>query len=513
MLQNAKPPDYVAGARAWANKQEQARVALAQRLTAAADVEAVRLDGSARRAKDLDLAAKAADGVDAKGASADGAKRDQFVRAFSELEKAHAARRAAGRDASSPMPDEERARATLQAMLDGAGTGANTATEADEKSRAAALDANAKIEEGDLEAAAKREAELNLDPAAAAQVANAAAEAKAAQQLEAREEQLEQQSRGDQPGDVAAAQKQLAADIAREEEQMGEGQGENTRTALQVIREARRRVKELPPRVDDFALAAEKQFAAHDTAGKAQAAAATAGPDHAEAARRAAETAKTSEQAAAKGRLESQARVPKSEMQRIAAELSDFAPETTPAVDILKQKLAPAIDASERHAEANDASAYRGDVKQVREATVATLRALDEAERAVLQGNAAMAAKQFAQQAADVLQQSPSDRAAAAQAQAQAAKALSQQRGQALQQASQGNLRASEHFRPVLVARGNVPAGQKTLGDAREWGRLEKREKGEETAPVHDEDPSGYRRMLEVYFRALGNAGANKEKK
>lgn len=513
-LQNTKAPDYVASAREWAKSDDAARATLSARLKAAADIEAVRLDGSPRRAKDLDLAAKAADAVDARPKSADPAERDQFADAFGSLEKAHAARRAVGKDASSEHSvSEQRARETLQSLLEKQNAAAGANADADEGSRERALDANAKMEEGDLAAAAKREAEMNLDAAAASRAAEALAELEAMQQLAARQEELQHQLQNGASAATAASQKQLADEIAREEEQAGEGQPESVRTALAAIAEARQRLKELPPRVDEFAQASEKQFNAHDATAKAQAAAAASPPDRSDVAQKAAAAAKATEHDAAQVRLDAQARVPKSEMQRIAAELSEFAPETTPAVTILKKTLTPAIDDSERHADANDASSFRADVHRTKDATVAAMKALDDAQRAVLERSAAAAARQYARLAADALQQSPADPAAALQAQAQAANALSQQRGHALQEASQANLRTSEHFRPVLVARGTVPPGQKAFSDAREWGRLEQREKGQENAPVHDEDPTGYRRMLEVYFRALGNAGGRGEKK
>ncbi len=490
-----------------------------RRLLAAADVESIRNDSNLQRARDLEMSSRAAQAIwlmsrDPQARAIADELRKEFVQAFSELEKQNATR--TGQDRS-----EEELRRAAQARARMAEWAGETSTRigpddmsADElQQRQWAIEANEHMYNRRYDRASELQRRMALEQQQALQAAQALQEAQEIDEIGAMQDSLRQQLQASQAEAAALAQRQR--EVARRiESQMGRsssipGEPVDTRKeALAAIQAVQERLAMMPQQLQEAVQSADVQFQAHGLTQRLKQDVEKAPPERKEAAERAAERAVVAEEDARKQTEMSLATVDPDIVRVMTSSLADYLPETVEATRVLQQDLAPALQQVRQSAIDNKAPEMLRAVRQSRDAIAKAQSALRDAQQAVLDRDPLFAARMYADAAAEALSKHPPDVVAAAENQALASEALNRQWQQSIREAAVAHLSGVSQFAQVYDPQSPTfaPTDRVNLAGAREWGILRSRPEGDISATVREEDPTGYQKMLQVYFRTLGKS-------
>ncbi len=528
VAEQARPLDLTPPAKDWAETLPEQPIdrtgRLDSRINAAAEAEAVRPDGDLNRAMDMEVAARAAKAIEQMSHEDSEPARQAAFDAAKAFPAALAAIQQQARNQQPTPSTEDRAVAEAAARAreqmkqwagDADAAAAAKSEQAKEPSEKAAMQANAEMARGEYAKAAEIDKTMQTPPGNATEAASAMSQAQRLDKLADQQAQLAtelDEAAGKNAADVAVGQQELAQEIKKADEQSDDAKGvqRNMRAeALSAIQQSQERLAAMPQQLQQMAQAADVQFQANDQVARLQQEAGAAQGEKKTAAQHAAERGQVAA-ADAKQRTAETATPVSAEVPKVmAANLQEYAPQTESAIAALQGKLAPALAELKQVVDANDVKGTTRQLTRTREAIAAAQEELRKAQAVVLDQDPLFAAQSYAQVAAKALQEYPPDVRGARQAQSQAAAALSQSWNQAIRQAAGARLGAvpelSSVYAPESPSNAAV-AATANLAALREWGRLRQREKDELTTPNKQEDPGGYRQMLQIYFESLGKA-------
>ena len=515
-----QPVNLAEAAQAWSDQLLDEKIhapMFDRRLSAAADVESVRTDSDLQRARDLEMSSRAAQAIwlmsrDPEARAAADQIRQEFVQAFKNLE--------ARAEAGEKAPDEEELRRAAEARARMAEWAGETSAQAGPEETSAnelqqrqwAMEANEHMYNRRYDRASELQRRMALEQQQALEAAESLQEAQAVDDIAQAQDALRQQLQASQAEAAALAQRQR--DVARRiDSQIGEmqanipGAPQDTRKdALAAIQAVQERLALMPQQLQESVQAADVQFQAHDLTERLKRDAQAAQAPRKEAADRAAERAVVAETDARKQTETNLAPVDPDIARVMTTSLADYLPETVSATRVLEQQLSPALQKVRQGALDNKAPDMLRGVKESREAIANAQSALRDAQQALLDRDPLFAAKMYAEAAANALAKHPPDVAAASQNQMLASESLNRQWNQSIRDAAAAHLSGVSEFRDIYAADAPTatPAGRNNLAVAREWGMLRDRPDAQQSAAVREEDPTGYQKMLQVYFRTLG---------
>jgi hypothetical protein len=205
--------------------------------------------------------------------------------------------------------------------------------------------------------------------------------------------------------------------------------------------------------------------------------------------------------------------------EQMTRDLAALGPEAEEAGRVAVEQLQPALQSLQQVMRAGDSAAVEQAAQQSRKAIERTQSLLRSAQGQWIERDPVVAAKWFAEAAAQALAERPPDFRKARNAQEGASLALSRAWQEALREAAAERLALSPSFRTLL----RLPASDGSGDDAgrvigqllpgvRQWGALPQRQPAAISAPVHEADAPGYQEPLRLYFESLGKAqeGAGK---
>jgi hypothetical protein len=542
VISSAKPVDFVAVAEQWSQqvrRDPRQRLGLESRLSVATQAEAIRPDADLIRARDLELASRAAGTLAAAargGRSLSAEVLNSFVGDLKTLlrdpgPKPGAAASVARQDlvrlaedataistraASFAIEDRQKDAETLALQA--------SAAAADHKYQQAATLDQAMVRR--LEQPAQHEPSVASAPASVVPTERLEHQQQAVQQEMTAAQTLDDLGRrqealtGDatRPAQVADQQRDVADQIAGVERQKEEGSlwstaaGANGRDrAASEVLAAQEQLSSMPQALAAAQTSADARREAAMRAGLATDAANSAGADQRDAAERAAEAAEqNASDAAARLDASLQPISPKA-AQTLAERLDPFAPETDGARASLLGQLAPAFEALDRALRGDDATAAERAADEARRAMEACQRDLAATQDLLMRRDPLVAARWFAKAAAESLSMVPPDVGHARSHQANASVALSRAWDQSIHKAAAERLSSLPSLSAVLGVPPAGPAGQgnqqgSRFAAAREWGRMRPQEGPDLNTSMHDADPPGFEASLKLYFEALGKA-------
>ena len=523
-----KQANFVEAAQAWSDQlldDKNHAPMFDRRLSAAADVESARPDSNLQRAQDLNMASRAAQAIwlmsrDEEGRIPAAQLRKEFVKTFAELEKQNALTQSEPKDAQQQRrADESRARMAEWAGESLAQAAADNAAP-DEQQRELAMEANEHMANRRYDRASELQRRMALEEEPALVAAESLQEARALDQIAQTQDALRQQLQA--PGAEATAIAQRQRDIAQKIDQQIDGDKavipgkprDSRKEAIAAIQAVQERLARMPQQLQEAMQSADVQFQAHELMQRLARAAETAPPDSKETASRAAQRAGVAEADAREQAEISLGSVDPDVPKVMSASLSDFQPETVQATQVLEKQLTPALQKVKQATSDNKAQDMLSGMKQAREAIAEAQKSLRDAQQTLLDRDPLFAAKVYAQAAADALSKYPPDTEAAAQNQELASESLNRQRLQSVRDAAMAHLSGVAQFRDINGSGYPLSTGtaQASLASARQWGALRDRGDGAISAAAHENDPSGYQRMLQVYFRTLGKTGEQEKK-
>jgi hypothetical protein len=444
---------------------------------------------------------------------ADRARRE-FVQAFGDLEKQQS------RSASVTPANEQRKAQARRRLAQFAGdteemagpppTGAN-----DPRMRDLAMEANAEMANRRYDRASELQRRMALEQQQAMDAAEAMREAQRTDEVAQLQEALRQELQASQAEAAALAQRQrevarrIAAQMGETDEAASGRPHDTRREALAAIQAVQERLAQMPQQLQEATQAADVQFQAHELMQRLAREAETGPPDRKAATDRTVERAKAAEADAVKQTRQSMVAVDPDVAKVMSTNLADFVPETTGAVQVLDTKLAPSLGKVQQAAKDNKAPELIRGVKQVREAIALAQQELRDAQAKLMDRDPLYAARVYAEQAARALSKVPPDVEGAKASQQMAAEALNRQWSQSIREAAAAHLSASSQFHGIYAADApqTAKAGVNTeLSAGRQWGALRDRQGADLSAAAREDDPGGYQKMLQVYFRTLGKA-------
>ena len=245
----------------------------------------------------------------------------------------------------------------------------------------------------------------------------------------------------------------------------------------------------------------------------AEAQARMARPEQRSAAVRTAEQAQRNARDAADGLARAIRPVAPGVAEDLARQLEPFVPETEAARDALFDELLPALGSLQETLNGYDAEAVDFAAADVRQAIEDTQRELSLAQDQLLKRDPLMAAKWFARAAAQSLALRPPDVGSARRHQADVSAALARAWDQSIHRAAAQRLAVLPSLAAVLGP--PAPSSGATTQSARqsarfpaarEWGRLRAQEGPDTDSTLRESDPPEYEQALKLYFEALGKA-------
>jgi hypothetical protein len=569
VISRAAPIDFAAAARAWAEDAARGQIqanGLDRRLGAAAEAEAVSPDSNLQRARDLQLASRAAVAIGNAllekhpEASTAAAQVGAFASAMTALQREwnQTATPAEPRSPADAKSIATQAIAARQQLLNWAPDMALTPTTAAAVNRSSAeitsasqkkdaedlaLQASAAAAEKDYARAARLDDVLDhrLDqvaPIPGSSVARApslevelgqervAAAMDAARTIDGigqSQDAVVEGTRGAHQAsadDLAGKQRHVADAIAAFVTQRSDTTELNSREqAVTAFLGVQEQLAALPQKLADALEAQTAQRAAATAASRAQAAELRLGKsvssdDRGMAHRAAVEAA--NELGEASDRTESAlAQIDPAQAAAWTDELGPYAPESATASDMIQTQLVPALAGLRQVMRVGDESAISRVASEVRSSIASVQRSLAAAQDALTARDPMVAAKSFAGAAADALAQSPPDVNGALEKQVRATGALARAWDQSIHDAAAHRLAIVPSMEPVygLAAPGEAsrwnggPAGGSTA-----WVHISPGETDSLNFPTHDTDPAGYEEPLRIYFEALGKAQAARGK-
>ncbi len=522
IAKTGKKVDFPEAAQTWADQLLDEKIhppMFDRRLSAAADVESVRPDSDLQRAADLNLEARASQAIwlmsqdPQNRAVADRARRE-FVQALTELEKQQA------RSADAKLADQQLAAQARRQLAQFAGesdeaAGPTVSDPNDPRMRDLAMEANAEMANRRYDRAGELQQRMALEQQQAMQATESLHEAQQTDQLEQLQDSVSKELQASQgeAGALAQRQREVANRIAAQMGQTDEANNglphDSRRDAMAAIQAVQERLAQMPQQLQETTQAADVQFQAHDLVDRLTRDSEKAPPDRKDAAARSVERGQAAQSDAVKQTRQALLLVDPDVAKAMSESLSDFQPETTGATKVLDTKLAPALDSVRQATSDNKAPDLLRGVKQARDAIAQAQQELRDAQAKLMDRDPLYAAQLYAEQAAKALSRMPPDVEGAKANQQMASEALNKQRSQSIREAAAAHLSGSSQFRAIYAA--DVPpaakGGEKTdVSAARQWGTLRDRQGTDLSAAAREDDPGGYQKMLQVYFRALGKA-------
>lgn len=529
-VQGEKPLDLAGAAREWAGsggRNDEHAPMFDRRLASAAEVESVRRDGDLVWARDLNLAARAAQAIWFLANDADRHTRQvgelagrQFAWALEDLKRVAQARRAGQHEGDRGLTraaEAARRKMTmwagdLDAVPNGAGLGVD-----EEQKRDLAVAANAEMAERHYERAAELQQRMALEQGYAREAIAAMRSAQAADELGQHQDALREKvmREPEQAGELADQQRDVARQIASQRNP-GQAAGvelprDSRQEALVAIQSVQQRLAQMPQQLQAAMEAADIQLQAHDLADRARQSAAG---------KKDAVTTQMAERAAAAEReADAEAQrllvpVDVGVTQIMVAGLNDYQPETVGAVEALERQLTPALKRVKNSVKGNAPQELVRSIRQSREAIAEVQRQLRAAQESLLDKDPLFAAKCYADAAAESLSKVPPDVRAAMESQQRTSEALGRQWAMSVRRASQARLAGTSQLSGIYKGEGAKGAAQVVIEaeEGREWGTLRPRGGGGNAAPSRDDDPAAYGKMLQLYFRTLGQSRGQEEK-
>lgn len=546
----ARPIDFAAAAAQWAQQirhDPQQRLGLEARLSAAAQAEALRPDADLARARNLDIASRAAASLVASSRAgrippqkvfdsfvADLATLMQIPREDAKTRTALKAKEIASLQELQRLADDPATNATRSAVV--------AAEDRQKEAESLALQASAAAADhqyGDankldqtlvrrLQQPRKERLPVSSGPAVASErlshqqqtVQKEMATAQALDELGRRQDALTTNTT--QPVQAAAQQRDVAAEIARVEQTREQTSAPSADTSINgrdraasEVLSAQDQLSAMPGALAAAETAAAARQEAAMRAGMAADAARNAPPDQRAAAERA--VAAANENAAdATARLDLALEpISSKTAQSITERLEPFAPETDAARASLLGRLAPALDALGTSLHGDDSGTADRCADEARRAMEVCQRDLAEAQDLLTRRDPLLAAKWFARAAAQSLAMVPPDVGHARSHQANATVALSRAWDQSIHKAASERLASLPSLASILAPSPAAAAGQSSqqgspFAAAREWSRMRPQDGPELNTSMHEADPAGFEASLKLYFEALGKAQDSK---
>lgn len=541
IISAAAPVDFVAAADKWsqqARHDPQQRLGFEGRLSAAAQAEAIRPDANLIRARDLELASRAAGTLASaarSGRTPPGEVFNNFIRDLKTLLRPGGTDAAAGAAQQDLMrlAEDTTALATRSTNLAAEERQRDAETLALQASAAAADHKYEKAATFDLAMARRLETSRHDTTAPTAPaftgdrfqhqqqaVEKEMAAARTLDDLGRQQEALA--GAATRPAQAADQQRSVADQIAGVERQREDeavwatdaGGNGRDRAASEVLA-AQEQLSSLPQALAAAQAAGDARREAAMRAGMAADVAKAAGPDQRDAAQRAAAAADQNAGDAA-ARLDAALQpISTKAAQALAERLEPFAPETDAARSSLLGQLAPALDALERALRGDDSMAADRSADDALRAIEACQRDLSATQDLLMRRDPLVAARWFAKAAANSLSMSPPDLGHARSHQVNASAALSRAWDQSIHKAAAERLSSLPSLSAVLGVAPATPAGQPSqqgsrFAAAREWGRMRPQDGPDLNTSMHDADPPGFEASLKLYFEALGKAQETK---
>ena len=523
VIQATRPPDLVDAARQWSSQLLEPKMhspMFDRRLSAGADVEAIRPDGSAIRARDLRRAAKAAQTIWQMSQASDPQQRtlakaasEQFADALAELEK-HNLARTASLQQKSQSPGAEAARRKLAQWAGDIDLLAQSPdAPLDEQTRQdLAMEANAEMTGRRFDRAAELQRRMQMEPWQTLDANQAMQRAKAAQTLADSQDALRQQTQsGDNQPDatMAQTQREMALSIAHEMEADERGfLPQDTRAeGLAAIHAAQERLAQMPQQLQEVTSTADVQLQAHELTQRLAKEVERAPVRRKDSAQFAADRADIALADARKQTEKALVPLDPQTARALREGLLDFEPEAGGAVQAIEKNLGPALESVKQNAGDNKAGELVRSIRKTRDAIALVQQELRKAQDAMLDKDPLYAAKVYADAAAEALSRIPPDTQGAIANQRRTSESLAKQSAVSMRDAAAARIASLPQLQDVYephARAGPFPAGPADLTQTREWGQLRPRENNDRSAVTHEEDPGGYQQMLQAYFRALG---------
>ncbi len=283
-------------------------------------------------------------------------------------------------------------------------------------------------------------------------------------------------------------------------------------TAMRAMQQAQERLAVMPHELAEAQQAVKSQVKAAQLADQATRSAASASPEDRPAAERAAAQAKSDLADAAGRTAQAAAPVSPNVSEGLSVQLGNYAPETTPVVKALDEHLTPALREMEQAIGAKDAGGVDRAAAAARKAIDLVQKELHDAQERINERDPILAAKWFAQAAAEELRRRPPDVSAAQREQQRVSQSLVRAQGQALHTANEGRMAQTPMlgslYRMYDVGVGGVGDSAreiiKNMPGLRDWGLFREQSPADLNASLRESDPPGYRDALKAYFEALG---------
>lgn len=552
LVSTAKPVDFVTASRDWVRRIQndpQHRLGMEARLSAAAEAEAIRPGGELIRARNLELASRAAAALAATLRSEDEDPQDvplsEFVKDVQVL--VHVAPAASQARPQTGTAEEIEARNSLariagEPLADVQETPiAGRPADFQKEAEVLAMRANAAAAEGNYQQASKLETALlnhlrykrrrNHPGATTVPAAVASEPARLADRLERHFEgakrhmdaaikldELErrQQQIAETSGPLTADQQRKVADqIASVEQLSRNGRDENAsaireRATAQLLL-AQEQLAAMPRVLADIQSLSQLKRESAARAQTARKQLQLAAAEQQEAAERAAAEAQQSADAAANRLAQAARPLAASAIVSLADRLAAFAPETDGVRDLLLSQLVPALQSCEDAVAADDPAALDRAASDTREALVQSQLELAAARDLIIRRNPLLAARWFAQAAAQSLSLQPPDLSGARRHQAGISEFLARAWDQSVHRAAQERLGVLPSLAGILGPPSPSDEGRdggahdRLFSAAHQWERL--RDQGPQYDPTTPESqPPGYEQSLKLYFEALGKS-------
>jgi hypothetical protein len=540
LMQAAKPIDFEPLAQQWSTAllkaAAQSTLPLAERLASASTIEALRPDSDPIRARDLQMASRAASRLaEAPMHEADNADPvrqaiGEFPRMMAALQREHQLNR---------HPNDVRPPEEVKAAHEGAAAArqklskwskldfgaAVSGAPADIDDEELAFEGSYQAARRDYSAASAFDRRLSKDDSQAYdRIRQNMSNAQAIDNISNDQRRISSQTASDDPQrapEFSAQQRNLADQIRKLEsngDELPQVNDSRPRIAA-LISSVQERLARMPQQMAGAMEAAENFRQATAKAEMAARDAANATPDRAGMARRMAEQAAAALKESQELLEKAAAAVSAEEAERLAKPLQSAGTEAEEASVVIGEQLQAALQVFGQSMRNGDKGAVDRAAQHVRVALERSQTSLREAQASLIERDPLAAARWFASAAASALDERPPDFRKARNNQETAATALSRAWQTAMREAGVERLILTPTFRPLLrpaVIESRSSDGAKTptqvISGVRQWGYLPKRQPEGLNAPIRDVDAPGYQEPLKLYFEALSKAQEKSEK-
>jgi hypothetical protein len=540
LMRAAKPIDFQPIAQQWSAALLKGGAAtssaLAERLASASTIEALRPDSDPIRARDLQMASRAALRL-AEAPMHEADKDDpvrqalgEFPQVIAALQREHQLTRHP-RDVRPPeelKTTHDAASAARQKLgkwskLDFGAAVAHAPADIDDEELA--FEGSYQAARRDYPAASAADQRLSKDdPEAYDRIRQNMQSAQGIDSVSNDQRRIASQTASDEPSRAAglsAQQRAVAEQIHKLESGGGDvPQADDSRARVAaLISSVQESLARMPQQMSGAMEAAENFRQATTKAEAAAREAAGATPDRAGMAKRMAEQAAAAMKESQE--LLEKAAVPISaeEAERLAKQLQSAGAEAEDAAVVIGEQLQAALQVFGQSMRVGDKGAVDRAAQHVRSALERSQASLRDAQANLIERDPLGAARWFATAAASALEERPPDFQKAKNNQESASNALNKAWQTAMREAGVERLILTPAFRPlirppVMESRsadgGNMPT--QVVPGLRQWGYLPKRQPDGLGAPIHEIDAPGYQEPLKLYFETLSKAQEKNDK-